>query len=513
VDDAQKQDRLAARGLDVTVPNVARIYDFILGGKDNFDADRAAAAQLLAVIPGGSGPARMNRAFLGRVVYFLAAERGIRQFLDIGSGLPTASNVHEIAQAAAPDARVVYVDSDPVVVLHAQAILEDRAKGVAAVRGDLRDPAGITASPAVRELIDFSQPVAVLLFAVLHFVPDADDPRALLARFRDVMAPGSALALSHITAENIDEEAARAGRAVYQSASAPIVPRSRAQIEGFFDGLDLLAPGVADISHWPEPDPGGAALHFYGGVAVKPAVLPVLPRGQLMCGCWRSVVAQHTGSGRFGGPVLPVEAGDRLLHEPKVPVHRVLAIRLHPVLLDDSTVYPVPHRPPDGRRDVLGVELDAQVDVVHPAHNRPAILALLRGHLAPVVECGGVFQGNRLPFGQCPRERNTEHVGAVPDLVAGGYGRLAAVADPQCERRRVVDIRDAVQPVAKRLDHLYGPDPANPSVRSDEGVVVQRDRLVAGRAEQLGHPFRRVRTDRPGAREHAHSGGSLPQPP
>ena len=280
MNDAQEQDRLAARGLDVTVPNVARIYDYILGGKDNFDADRAAAAQILAVIPGGSGPARMNRAFLGRVVHFLAAERGIRQFLDIGSGLPTASNVHEIAQAADPDARVVYVDSDPVVVLHAQAILEDRAKGVAAVRGDLRDPDGIIASPAVRELIDFSQPVAVLLFAVLHFVQDADDPRALLARFADVMAPGSALALSHITDENIDEEAARAGRAVYQSASAPIMPRSRAQIEGLFDGLDLLPPGVVGISHWPGPDPGGAALHFYGGVAVKPAALPATPRGQ-----------------------------------------------------------------------------------------------------------------------------------------------------------------------------------------------------------------------------------------
>ena len=274
MNDAQEQDRLAARGLDVSVPNVARIYDFILGGKDNFDADRAAAAQILAVIPGGSGPARMNRAFLGRVVHFLAAERGIRQFLDIGSGLPTASNVHEIAQAADPDARVVYVDSDPVVVLHAQAILEDRAKGVAAVRGDLRDPAGITASPAVGELIDFSQPVAVLLFAVLHFVPDGDDPRSLVAGFRDVMAPGSALALSHITDENIDEEAARAGRAVYQSASAPIVPRSRAQIEAFFDGLDLLPPGVGGIGHWPGPDPGGPAMHFYGGVAVKPAGLP-----------------------------------------------------------------------------------------------------------------------------------------------------------------------------------------------------------------------------------------------
>ena len=229
---------------------------------------------LLALIPGGSGPARTNRAFLGRVVQFLAAERGIRQFLDIGSGLPTASNVHEIAQAADPEARVVYVDSDPVVVVHAQAILEDRSKGVAAVRGDLREPDGIIDSAAVRELIDFGEPVAVLLFAVLHFVPDADDPRGLLARFGDVMAPGSALALSHITDENINEESARAGREVYQNSSSPIVPRSREEIEGFFDGLELLAPGVADISHWPEPDAGGAALHFYGGVAVKPAGLP-----------------------------------------------------------------------------------------------------------------------------------------------------------------------------------------------------------------------------------------------
>jgi len=308
VNDAQEQDRLAARGLDVTVPNVARIYDYILGGKDNFDADRAAAAQILAVIPGGSGPARMNRAFLGRVVHFLAAERGIRQFLDIGSGLPTASNVHQIAQAADPDARVVYVDNDPVVVLHAQAILEDRAKGVAAVRGDLRDPAGITASPAVRELIDFGQPVAVLLFAVLHFIPDADDPRALLARFSDVMAPGSALALSHITDENIDEEAARAGRAVYQTASAPIVPRSRAQIEGFFDGFDLLPPGVAGISQWPLPDPGGAAMHFYGGVAVKPAVLQVCDRpGEGRPGRYLSSGRLPVGGSRSGGTVGPVD--------------------------------------------------------------------------------------------------------------------------------------------------------------------------------------------------------------
>jgi len=329
VNDADEQDRLAARGLDVTVPNVARIYDYILGGKDNFDADRAAAAQILAVIPGGSGPARMNRAFLGRVVHFLAAERGIRQFLDIGSGLPTASNVHEIAQAADPDARVVYVDSDPVVVLHAQAILEDRARGVAAVRGDLRDPAAVTASPKVRELIDFSEPVAVLLFAVLHFVPDADDPRGLLAGFRDVMAPGSALALSHITDENIDEEARRAGQAVYQNAAAPITPRSRAQIEGLFDGLDLLPPGVTDISHWPGPDPGGAALHFYGGVAVIPPGLRALPGSRQSHGpttarpSGSAIPARTAGSISGAGPRAMSSAADRRSSE-----NRSLADRL-----------------------------------------------------------------------------------------------------------------------------------------------------------------------------------------
>jgi SAM-dependent methyltransferase len=296
---------MAAHGLDVTVPNVARIYDYLLGGKDHFEADRAAAEQILAVIPGGSEPARMNRAFLGRVVRFLAAERGIRQFLDIGSGLPTASNVHEIAQQVSPDARVVYVDNDPVVVLHAQAILADRIKGVIAVRGDLRDPVGIIASPAVRELIDFSEPVAVLLFAVLQFVPDADDPRALLARFRDVMAPGSALALSHVTDENVDAEAGRAARAVYRGASAPIAPRSRARIEGFFDGLDLLPPGVVGISQWPEPepDPGGAKLLFYGGVAVKPARLPLAAKVSKFARCSataRWAVWSRSASARLG---------------------------------------------------------------------------------------------------------------------------------------------------------------------------------------------------------------------
>jgi S-adenosyl methyltransferase len=273
VNDAEQQNRLAVTGLDITVPNVARIYDYLLGGKDNFEADRAAAEKILAAIPGGPGPARMNRTFLGRVVRFLAAERGIRQFLDIGSGLPTASNVHEIAQQVSPDARVVYVDNDPVVTLHAQAILADRAKGVVAVPGDLRDPADIIASPQVQELIDFGEPVAVLLFAILHFVPDADDPRALLARFRDVMVPGSALALSHVTDENVDEEAGQAAQAVYRGSSASITPRSRARIEGFFDGFDLLPPGVVGIAHWPEPNPDGAAPLFYGGVAVKPAQL------------------------------------------------------------------------------------------------------------------------------------------------------------------------------------------------------------------------------------------------
>jgi hypothetical protein len=260
------------RGLDMTVPNAARIYDHFLGGKDNFEADRRAAAEIENSIPDSALACRLNRDFLKRVVRYLAAEAGIRQFLDIGSGLPTADNVHQIAKAAAPDSRVAYVDYDPVVLLHSQAILEHKSEGVIAADGDLRNPQGIIDNSRVREVIDFSQPVAVLLFAILHFVTDAELPGKIVSRFTDVMTPGSFLALSHITDEEVDDENSRAAQQVYQGASAPVAPRSRAQIIRFFDGLEIVSPGLVDINHWPLVSPTSALPArrlFYGGVAKK----------------------------------------------------------------------------------------------------------------------------------------------------------------------------------------------------------------------------------------------------
>ena len=250
---------------------MARIYDFFLGGKDNFEADRAAAEQLMKLIPESALACRQNRTFLGHVVRYLAGA-GIRQFIDIGSGLPTASNVHEIAQAVRPDARIVYVDYDPVVVLHSQALLEEKAKGVIVVEADFTHPQGITGSQRVRELIDFSEPVAILMFAILHFVTEAERPEEIVGQFKDVMAPGSYLALSHITDEDVPAEDSRAAQQVYQSASAPVVPRSHGQIIQFFDGLQIVEPGLVDVTGWPEPSVGIAPATrrlLYGGVACK----------------------------------------------------------------------------------------------------------------------------------------------------------------------------------------------------------------------------------------------------
>jgi hypothetical protein len=270
---ARLAEELSDRGLDITVPNVARIYDYFLGGKDNFEADRRAADELARLIPGSGQACRANRVFLGRVVCYLAGQAGIRQFIDIGSGLPTASNVHEIAKDIDADARVVYVDYDPVVVLHSQAILEDKAKGVAVVEADLRSPDSIIDDPRVRDLIDFAQPVAVLMLAILHFVTDEEQPEGVTGRFTDVLVPGSYLALSHITDQDVAADRSRAAQQVYRGASAPAVPRSPARIAEFFDRLRIVDPGVVSISDWrmdpgPRTDPDAPRL-IYGGVAVK----------------------------------------------------------------------------------------------------------------------------------------------------------------------------------------------------------------------------------------------------
>jgi hypothetical protein len=262
--------------INTGAPNPARIYDYFLGGKDNFPADREVADQVLAIAPVARDVVEDNREFLRRVVEVLA-DAGIRQFIDLGSGLPTQGNVHEIAQAAAPGARVVYVDNDPMVVAHSRALLA--GDNTAAIEGDLRQPDKILEHPEVRELIDFGRPVALLLLAILHFLPDSEDPFGIVAHYRDALPAGSHLAISHGTRDIPErpdlspEEMAEMGTKVeqlYQLTTASLVTRTRAEVERFFDGLELLDPGVVEIQRW-RPDgrtsllPGG----FYGGVARK----------------------------------------------------------------------------------------------------------------------------------------------------------------------------------------------------------------------------------------------------
>jgi hypothetical protein len=257
--------------LDSGLSNVARIYDALLGGKDNYAADREAARRLVEVVPDAQRAARDNRAFLGRAVSFLAAEARIEQFLDIGTGLPTRGNVHEIARSVNPDARVVYCDSDPVVMAHARALLADTAD-VEAVEGDVRHPHHLLTLPAVRELIDFSRPVAVLLVAVLHFVLDSDSPWSAVRCITDHLAPGSYLVLSHVTSDEITDDAVRQASEIYAGALVRGAARSRNDIARFFDGTDLIEPGLVDVATWrsgrQRNGPGRPVL-FYAGVGCK----------------------------------------------------------------------------------------------------------------------------------------------------------------------------------------------------------------------------------------------------
>jgi len=265
---------LAARGIDTTTPNVARIYDYLLGGKDNFAADRAAAQQLIAATPDIAGILRDNRAFIGRAIRHVV-RAGIRQFLDLGAGLPTQFNVHEMVQQVAPEARVVYVDNDPVVWTHGQALLA-RGDRVTYVGADLRKPADILRHPAVTGLLDFTQPVAVVCASVLHFVPDQDDPYRILAEYRDRVAPGSYLAISHGASATEEEDPTGVIGSftnVYRRASAQLHLRSLGEIRRFFDGFDLVEPGVVWMNEW-RPDPGippsGQVTSLRAGVGRKP---------------------------------------------------------------------------------------------------------------------------------------------------------------------------------------------------------------------------------------------------
>ena len=236
-------------GFDTTVAHQARMYDYWLGGKDNFAADRAAAQAALAAYPGMARLARENRAFLRRVVRYLAGEAGVRQFLDIGTGIPTAGNTHEIAQEVAPESRVVYVDYDPVVLTHARALLTSTPEGATAyIDADLRDTRTVLEKAA--QTLDLTEPVAVTMLAVLHAVGDEDDPCAVVAALMRPLPSGSYLAISHLASElereKLDESRNRVNRISHQQ----YTHRSHAEVLRFFDGLEMAEPGLVELRHW-----------------------------------------------------------------------------------------------------------------------------------------------------------------------------------------------------------------------------------------------------------------------
>ena len=234
-------------GVDVTRPSIARIYDYVLFGKDNFAVDRAAAEKLME-----SGLDRRhalaNRAFLRRAVDYLARQ-GIAQYLDLGSGLPTSPSVHEVARDIIPAARVVYVDHDPIVVAHNDALLAT-GDGVTTIRGDIRDPDSVLAHRALAECLDFSQPVAVLLLSVLHFISHEEDAPGIIAKFRARLAPGSYLAISVGTSDGADPDMLAEATQTYAGARMPFTLRSHAQILDLFDGFDLVEPGLVSLPEW-----------------------------------------------------------------------------------------------------------------------------------------------------------------------------------------------------------------------------------------------------------------------
>ncbi|RJL36228.1 SAM-dependent methyltransferase [Bailinhaonella thermotolerans] len=256
-------------GVDPTVPNVARMYDYYLGGRDNYEADRDAAERILTLMPQARRWARDNRAFLGRTVRFLA-ESGVRQFIDIGTGLPTQENVHQVAQRVHPDARVVYVDNDAVVVAHGRALLARNGASIV-IEGDMHRPRDILGHPELRALIDLGEPVAVLLLAIVHFVPDLAQARRILGELAAGLAPGSYLVVSHATPGKVGREVVAEGREVYSAAaSGGITPRSPKELAALFDGLDLIGPGLTPVNHWaPDAPPytGEVEAGFLGAVA------------------------------------------------------------------------------------------------------------------------------------------------------------------------------------------------------------------------------------------------------
>jgi len=257
--------------LDTSVPHIARVYDYWLGGKDNFAADRAAAEQVIATFPDVLVSVRAQRAFLGRAVHYLVTEAGIRQFLDIGTGLPSGNNTHEVAQRAVPQSRVVYVDNDPIVLLHAKTLLASTPEGATSyIEADIRDTGTILSQAGT--VLDFSQPVALMLLGVLHCIPDADDPAAIVSRLLAAVPAGSYLVIAH-PASDVTDRINKSMRNYNQQGAAPVTARTHAEVSRFFDGLDLLEPGLVQVHRW-RPGAGEPSatreLANYAGVARKP---------------------------------------------------------------------------------------------------------------------------------------------------------------------------------------------------------------------------------------------------
>jgi SAM-dependent methyltransferase len=248
------EDEPALPGIDIRRPNMARMYDYALGGKDNFASDREAVQNLFRLAPENAYVPKANRQFLGKAVRF-AAEQGIGQFLDLGAGLPSQGSTHEVARLVQPDARVVYVDSDPVVLTHARALLVGNDSGLTVIDEDIRDTGRILEHPQTRRLIDFSQPAAVLFVAVLHGIPDADNPAAIVAKYVRQLAPGSYVILSHLTREGHPADIVAKKEEIFSKSPTPMAYRSRDEILRFFDGLDLVEPGLTTVTRWREESP------------------------------------------------------------------------------------------------------------------------------------------------------------------------------------------------------------------------------------------------------------------
>ncbi|HET8660329.1 MAG TPA: SAM-dependent methyltransferase [Micromonosporaceae bacterium] len=269
-------DPTAHDRVDPTVAHPARRYNYWLGGKDNFAADRASGDAIASAFPSIRQAVVENRYFLQRVVTHLAHDAGIRQFLDIGTGLPTANNTHEIAQSIAPESRIVYVDNDPIVLVHAQALMNSSPEGATVyIDADLHDPEAILDHPQLHATLDLSQPVGLLLIAILQFIDDTDDPHSIVVRLTRAMAAGSYLAISHPTFDGLSAETVARLNAISESGGSPFFPRTRAKVARFFDGTDLIAPGLTSIVEWhaehqPRPRASAADTAMYGAVGRLP---------------------------------------------------------------------------------------------------------------------------------------------------------------------------------------------------------------------------------------------------